>query len=167
MRWKLPEHLGKTIKQYRMVLLVLVCGICLMAMPASGSSESREISSHTLPQEELFDLEEFEQRVADILSEIEGAGRVQVAFTLKSGSRRVLAQDVHQDGQEMITTTVLVGRLSSAQESVIVQTLGPVFQGAVVVCTGGEDPNIRLALSQAVSVLTGLGSDRISVCKGT
>jgi len=60
-----------------------------------------------------------------------------------------------------------VGKLSSQQESVVVQTIGPIFQGALLVCPGGDDPGVRLALIQAVSALTGLGSDRISICKGT
>ena len=39
-------------------------------------------------------------------------------------------------------------------------------QGAVVVCTGGDDPAVRLRVTDAVSVYTGLGSDRIRVIAG-
>ena len=37
--------------------------------------------------------------------------------------------------------------------------------GAVVVCDGGDDAAVRLAVTQAVSAYTGLGSDRITVMK--
>ena len=36
----------------------------------------------------------------------------------------------------------------------------------VVVCPGGEAPQIRLQIIQAVSALTGLGSDCIAVSRG-
>ena len=45
-------------------------------------------------------------------------------------------------------------------------TLTPQFQGALVVCPGGGDPAVQLRLLEAVSALTGLGSDRISICEG-
>ena len=59
-----------------------------------------------------------------------------------------------------------VGRGSGSQEVVPLQTLAPEFRGALVVCPGGGDPRVRLTLTQAVSALTGLGTDRISVCEG-
>ena len=37
---------------------------------------------------------------------------------------------------------------------------------ALVVCPGGGDPAVQLRLLEAVSALTGLGSDRISICEG-
>ena len=41
----------------------------------------------------------------------------------------------------------------------------PQFQGAVVVCQGADRPSVRLDIINAVSALTGLGSDRITVVK--
>ena len=37
--------------------------------------------------------------------------------------------------------------------------------GAVIVCEGAEDPQVRLALLQAVRSYTGLASDRITILK--
>ena len=39
-------------------------------------------------------------------------------------------------------------------------------QGALVVAQGSDDPRVKLALSEGVSALTGLGADQISICKG-
>lgn len=39
------------------------------------------------------------------------------------------------------------------------------YMGAVVVCTGGNDPGVRLRITQAVQAFTALGSDRIIVQK--
>ena len=40
------------------------------------------------------------------------------------------------------------------------------WAGAVVVCEGGGSAAVRLQLTQAVSALTGLPSDRITIVKG-
>ena len=39
------------------------------------------------------------------------------------------------------------------------------FAGAVVVCSGAEDPDIRLRIVETVSAFTGLGSNKIAVEK--
>lgn len=40
------------------------------------------------------------------------------------------------------------------------------WAGAVVVCEGGGSASVRLELTRAVSALTGLSSDKITVVKG-
>lgn len=39
------------------------------------------------------------------------------------------------------------------------------FSGAVIICSGAEDPGVRLRIVEAVSAFTGLGSNRIVVEK--
>ena len=41
------------------------------------------------------------------------------------------------------------------------------YAGAVVICSGGSDPAVRLRITQAVQAFTSLGSDRIIVQKMT
>ena len=72
-----------------------------------------------------------------------------------------------QDGEESTqeqTTVVYSG--ADGEEVVLLTQYYPSFRGALVVCAGGDDPQVRLAVTQAVSALTGLGSDRITVCAG-
>ncbi len=158
-RWK------ELLSRYRAILLVLAAGLLLMLMP-TGEGEEQPSQTQT-EAEERFVLEEFEKKLADTLSQIQGAGKSRVMLTLKGGSRQILAQDAQRDGNRLHTSAVILGKGSSTQTVVPLQTLGPEFQGAVVVCQGGDDPAVRLRLSAAVSALTGLGSDRILICKGT
>ena len=43
---------------------------------------------------------------------------------------------------------------------------GKRWAGAVVVCEGADSAAVRLELTRAVSALTGLGTDRITIVKG-
>lgn len=150
----------KKLGQYKYVLLVALVGALLLIWPTPDKGEAAPASSD--PADSLFDSRTMEARLERALSRIEGAGEVSVILTLESGPRRVLARD--GNAQESQTVTVSAG--AGSQEPVEVQSLGPTYRGALVVAQGGDDPQIRLELSTAVSALTGLGSDRITVCKG-
>ena len=56
---------------------------------------------------------------------------------------------------------------SSGEQGVVpLQTVAPQFRGALVVCPGGGEAKVKLELIRAVSALTGLGADSITVCRG-
>ena len=106
----------------------------------------------------------------DVLAQIDGVGEVRVVLTLQSGPRRILAQDsqstVDEGRTEAEVTNVVISAGSGVEGTVTLQQLSPQFQGALVVCSGGGEPTVQLRLVEAVSALTGLGADKISVCKG-
>lgn len=139
-------------------------------LPLPGGGGAEELPGETAAAGAEFDLDALERRMEAALSRIEGAGEVSVVLTLRSGTRQVLAQDVSsarsQEDQEEDRTTVVVSAGSGREEAVALQQIYPQFQGALVVCAGGDDPAVQLKLVEAVSALTGLGSDKISICKG-
>jgi stage III sporulation protein AG len=51
------------------------------------------------------------------------------------------------------------------QAPLVTKVSAPEYLGALIVCSGGEDPAVRLQLVKAVCSLTGLGSDRVTVLK--
>lgn len=165
--WLKPAKWWKgALKQYQYALLIVAVGAALMLLPTGGGGTGERGETQT-GQEESFDLAAFETRLAQTLSQITGAGPTRVVLTVDSGSRRVLAQDREQDRDGASSlSTVTLGRGSGTQEVVPLQVLAPSFRGALVVCPGGGDPQVRLKLAEAVSALTGLGTDRISICEG-
>ena len=54
---------------------------------------------------------------------------------------------------------------STQKTPVVTKTKKASYAGAVVVCDGADSAVVRLRIVQAVSALTGLGSDKISVIK--
>ena len=166
---RLREKLGG-LKQYRYALLVAAVGVVLLLLPTGGEKKSQTASAvQEESWEETFSAEEMEQRLEATLSQVEGAGKVTVMLTVSAGSQRLLARDTtlrqdEDDREEERTTLVLSD--DSGERTVTVQSVAPTFQGAVVVCPGGGDPAVCLTLTRAVSAVTGLGSDKITVCKG-
>ena len=157
-RWREP------LERYKYVLLVVAAGMLLMLLP---SGEKETARSEVADAENSFDVESFEERLEEVLSRIEGAGEAKVILSLRNGSRQVLAQDEEWEGDGSLSaSTVTVGEGAGVERVVPLQTVAPEFRGALVVCPGGGDARVRLELTRAVSALTGLGSDKISICAG-
>lgn len=153
------------LEKYRLVLLVLLAGLLLLTLPLGERKEEPEAAAGETAAG--FDLTAMETRLAEALSRIDGAGEVTVVLTVQNGPRQVLAQDVdRRTGEGENTETVVLSRGGSAQATVTVQELYPSYQGALLICEGGDDPNVRLKLTEATSALTGLGADKISISKG-
>lgn len=156
------------LQKYRFVALVVLVGVLLMLLPTGSRTASDDDSGDS--REAAFSLEDMEKRMAEVLSAIDGVGRVRIMLTLRSGATLRLAEDSSVSdgtgGQMKQEKQVLtVNRGSGRQEVVVTQQLYPTYQGAVVVCEGAASSSVRLAVVNAVSVLTGLSSDRISVVK--
>ena len=169
MKWKWPEAAQRwkgALRRYQYVLLVIAVGAVLLLLP-TGGRDSPQPEEPAREEGASFDLEAFEKKLAQTLSQIEGAGETRVVLTLDGGSRQVLARNQDREGDGGSSNTVVtVGKGSGQQDVVPLQTVAPQFRGALVVCPGGGSAQVRLKLIEAVSALTGLGSDRISVCQG-
>lgn len=163
--WK---KLGGSLVKYKYLLIIAAVGIALLLMPPfGGQSEQKQSPAST---ELSFDLTALETKLAAAISEMDGAGRSTVALTVKAGARQVLAQDVTKSqkdgGSDESRSTVVVASGTGLQTAVALQQICPQFQGALVVCQGADQPVLQLQIAQAVSALTGLGADKISICKG-
>ena len=157
---RLAAPIRTSLETHRMVWLGILAGLVLLLLPGGESPQIEEPQS----AQTQFDLRAMEDRLSEALSKIDGAGEVTVVLTVRDGPRQVLAQDSRVEQGE--TETVVISRGSSTQETVTVQELYPSYQGALLVCPGGDDPTVCLKLTEATSALTGLGADKISISKG-
>ena len=159
---KLQRVLGK----YKFVALILCLGVVLMLLPTGSGGQKGQTAVQTQTEErgQSFDLEDLERRMESALSEINGVGEVTVVLTLRSSGEEVLAQDT-SEGNSSDRETVIVSTGSGTEEPVSVKTIYPEFQGALVVCQGADNASVKLEVLKAVSAITGLSSDQISICQ--
>ena len=157
------------IRRYQYVWVVLLVGVLLLAAgggardaPAVGAQADRIAAAGS------FDLDAFEARLQDSLTRIQGAGAVELILSLEESGETVYASNVRHsqsDGAsgsyESSLSTVSDG--SYGEQPIQIQQHCPTFRGAVVLCQGAGSDQVRLAVTQAVSAVCGLGADRISV----
>ncbi|MDO4811609.1 MAG: stage III sporulation protein AG [Eubacteriales bacterium] len=154
-------------KKYKFVVFIILAGVLLMMLPSGKKTQTTK--KETTGTEETFSLKEMEEKMTDVLSHIQGVGKIRVMLTLKSGSQLHLAEDISRSDKENDTKydseTVTVNRGSGSQEVVVTNQIYPTYQGAVIVCQGAGQSSVRLAVTEAVAALTGLSADKISVVK--
>ncbi len=158
-RNELKQRAVSVLRKYRYALLVVLLGIGLMLIPGrQEQTQTASQSQQTQPQADI------EQRLADILSQIKGAGRVRVMVTVAQGESILYQQDenVGADGSGKWDTVIITDE-NRAQQGLVSQILPPKYQGVIVVCQGAERASVRLSIIEAVARVTGLRTDRISV----
>lgn len=149
-------------KKYRLMVLVVAVGVALMLLPTHKKSQTVQTDAATRG---TYSLEETEKRMETLLSRIDGVGRLSLMLTVQSGSELELAEDTDTDEGSRRSETVTLGRGSGTQDVIVKRERYPSYQGAVVVCEGAGSSAVRLALTEAVSALTGLPADKISIVK--
>ena len=162
---KLTGNFSEVLKKYRYAILVLLIGILLMNIP-SGKTEKKQEKQAVVNVQPSVDME---KRLVEVLGQIEGVGRVEVMLTQACGEENVyqsnedLSTDEsgHSQRKEIVTMTD-----SDRNETALIQKINaPKYLGAIIVCEGAESSAVRLSLVDAVSKITGLKSDAISVLK--
>lgn len=166
------EGARKIWDRYKYAALVALIGAGLLLWPGFGefSSAGRE-SGKTQETRVNWDTQAVQREMEEILGAMSGVGQVKVMLTVDSDGERQLAQDTQlsysgntaaPEDYSRRSETVLV---DSRDEPVVVRTMYPTYRGALVVCQGGGSAEVRLAVTEAVSALTGLPSARVTVAK--
>ena len=152
------------IKSYKYVAIIVIAGILMMLIPSMENKTAITETVNNLSQQDTF-----EDRLCKILSSVSGAGKVEVMLSLKEGEEIIYQTDENvSTGGSTETNNKKVVTVTDAQRNqngLIKQRNPESYQGVIIVCQGAENPAVRLDLINAVSKLTGLGSDRISVLK--
>ena len=159
------------IGSYKYVLIVVAAGILCLAWPSRSPTEPEQEAAGA----SSMDLEAIQTEMEESLGAIQGVGELRLMLTVDTGTQRELAGDTSlsysgettaPEDYSRTTETVVVSGGSGEDQVVVTRETYPQFRGALVVCQGADDPQVKLSVIEAVSALTGLGSDKISVIRG-
>ena len=170
MEWKNKKGvLSELWNKYKGVILILLAGLLLLTWPAKEQTV-QAVDTASVPAD-WETLAETERRMEYVLKQIKDVGRLSLMLTLESGVRQEVASDTElsyrgnvsapEEYSRRLETVIL--STDAGEAPVVAHSVGPVYRGAVVVCEGAENAGVRLAVTQAVAALTGLGTDRIMV----
>lgn len=164
---KIKERVGNFVKKNSFIVLILVIGLAFMLIP--GQSISRKSSTNTNVPNTTQESVSLEEQLEKILSNIQGVGNAKVLLTLEAGEETIYQTNrdisTNNDGTKNRIDTVILSTADRAEHGMVCQIIPATYRGAVVICDGASSASIRLAVIEAVSKVTGLGADRISVLK--
>ena len=192
---KLNNELKKIVNNktfFNALAVLLVIAFLWLAYTAFFTGSSNEKSSLTPKgaqevtveeaeiSKEILDYEaEQKQELQDILSKMEGVGKVDVKMHFESGEVKVPAynsttqtaetrEEDSQGGtrstiQETGGDTVVMYSDGSTNEPFIVQTYKPKITGIIIVAEGASNSKLRYDIQIAVSTLYNLSLDQVNV----
>ena len=161
----IQEKLRDVIGKNKYLILILCVGLIIILLsPSKETVAEKQVISES--QDNILTVEE---QLSKILSSVKGAGKVQVMLSVVSGEETLYqTNEDHTSGTDRTSVnkdTVTVTDASRNQSGLVRQINPPVYSGAVVVCQGADNPTVKLSIVAAVSKITGLGTDKISVLK--
>ena len=160
------ERIIQLFSKYKYVGIVLLVGIVMLIIPTKSSEE---LENHSQDQEIRSEELSIQNQLESILSDMDGAGQVRVLLSIAQGERTIYQTDStyaqSDHSTDTRTETVLISDSQRNETGLIHQKSPPVYQGAIIITEGADIPIVKLAIVDAVSNITGLGTDRISVLK--
>ena len=179
---KLAEH-----ENWRKIIvgagLLGIALIFLSGYLTSGSTSSQQTAVSSQPQPTAQNYEKsLETELQDLVTGIQGVGKARVYVTLEQTAQTVYATEEKTSGQTTQdksdgTTTrnetdnnnetsyILVKNSDGSEKALPVTEIQPVVKGVVVVCDGGDSPQVQQNIIDAVTTALHITSVRVCVIK--
>ncbi len=151
---------AKGIKNFEIILALVIIAVAVIIysiVSAAGDAETTEETG-------------LEERLAEILSEIDGAGEVNVMITYAGTANKITATetDTHStttnvSGTETTTVTTTTEPVMQGSEALILGEKMPEVVGVLVVAEGAKDVKVQLRLRDAVATVLGINPNSIQI----
>lgn len=151
-------------------------GTALEGVNEENTQSSAEAYESTEPEY----VRNLENELSSILGKIQGAGRVSVMITLKSGKEIIPAKD--ESVSDKITNekdtsggtrtidekttddqVVFTSGQGGNSKPLVIKELNPEVKGVIVVAEGAKDSKVKLMISQAVQTVLDIPAYRVTV----
>ncbi len=162
------------IKHIEIILALFVAAVILVIYLAVSAGSAKTTDENPTAATGGSLIAETENRLKNILGEIEGAGSVSVLITYESTSETVYAMTTNTSenssssnggGSNMstVTQTPVVVTNNGKSELIVVKELMPKILGVVVVAEGASNIKTRLALLSATATALNVDADLIEI----
>lgn len=187
--WKEWVEKGKKIGVIRLGVLIVAGLVLLIASFDGKENHKTETQIKTQKEEKQSEeqqlntyIENMETRLTNVLSQVDGIGKVQVMITAKATQEKVVLKDVPykkttvkeedntgatRESKETTSEegTILEKQQDGSESPYITKELQPEIEGVVVIAEGAEQKQIEAEINEAVVALFSVPSHKIKVMK--
>lgn len=162
--------------RYLVVVVVVCLGLLTIMWPQSTSSPPATSVSPTVPSEGVAQAKtNLTMELENILSQVEGAGKVQVSITLSSDGLKSYARNTKDDVKETQESVSSSGTRTIKEENqtsdiavsggaaLLVEDNAPEVVGVLVVAEGAQDSKIKEQLTDAATTLLNIPPYQVRV----
>lgn len=160
------KRISELVKKYKYVAIMIAVGLFFMLLPVHKNTDTDKQISIT---SDSVQTESLEDKLIQTLSQIKGVGKVKVLLSIAKGEQIMYQTNeslgIDSDSEKEDIDTVIITDSERNQNGLIHQINPPSYMGAIIVCQGADDPAVKLSITEAVSKITGLKTNRISVLR--
>lgn len=184
---KLKKHLEsmnnnkKFISNLFIILIILIIFLIVANYFLKSKNESPSLESEFKSQATYEDETDYsaylEKKLANILSKLEGVGKVNVMVTLENSVEKVTATNTTKSTENIIENdseggtrqvqredlTMQVVTRGSDGSLLVVKEIKPKVLGVIVIAEGADDPEVKERLYEAVKTVLGVKGNQVQV----
>ncbi len=172
---------GKEKERKNALLIVFLVGLLLITFTPK-LTQKNDTSTILAPQQEQLTSQgsyeqTLEQRLETILSNVQGAGEVDVMVSIKKSSEKVVSENIEQSSNvvneadnssgtrttEQSTLKKSAMLLNQNETPLVLTEIMPEISGVIIVTTGAKDVYVKDALIRSVSTLLEIPSYKVEV----
>ena len=149
----IKELFGKIKPEYLMIAAAMIIVLILFCSSFVKTKTEKE-----------YDVNDYvtmlETKLSDRLSELDGAGKVKVIISVRSGMRSEIATEkqVNGIGERTTETPVII-----SGKPLVLGEVYPEICGVIIMAKGAENIKVRLSLTTAAQTFLDVSSDKIQV----
>lgn len=170
-------------KRVKLILIIGLAAILLIlasdfSKSCDDKNDESQIKNTTASGYDEY-AQMLENRLIDIVTSINGAGRARVMVTLQNGVEYVYASEdkishntsesaagsggESRESREDSESSYIIIDTENGQEALICTQLMPSVQGVVIVCEGANDPIVVEQITNAVTTALGISPKRVFI----
>lgn len=179
----IKDLLDKLKKEKRLLLIsaVGILIILLILVSEFPEAETEKTDARQIAEsKEVFDYaQDIEKRLTQMISSIDGAGKVKVMVTLESSEENIYAADRQVDSEDSSSdgesdsssqrkdSYIVIKTDSGDETGLILKIIQPRIRGVAVVCEGAGSAQVRKNITDAVTAVLDIQLKNVSVTKGS
>ena len=149
------------------ILVILLISINYIFKTDESSKNSTSIDSNIINKEEINDKKVgLEERLANILSQINGISEVSVLLTYSSEEKQNVVYNMKEekvDGKTVEEKSVAYNEEVSKKTAIVESVEMPKVEGAIIVARGANNVDIKSKLASTISNVTGIPVYKVQV----
>lgn len=179
---KIEVWLSSKSNKAKLITILGIIGICLIALSSLFPSQKKPKNKDEKIKTSSTNLEDYvmnlENKIDNIVRQIEGVGNSKVLITMEKGIENVYANSEKKlsNSNENLSGTpsqrndiqrdVVIIDGDNGKQALIVTQKEPTVKGVVVVCEGAGNFKVNKYVTEAVSKSLNIKFNRIAVIKG-
>ena len=168
------DRILRIFKSDKKTIVVAIVGVVLILIimlseliPVSDNKD--EVKNKN---EEIDYYTTLENKVEEIISLIDGAGRTKVMITLSETTEYIYAKNEsnqNKSSENSLNTDTendyVIIEQNNEDSGLLVKTIEPKIRGVAIVCEGGDNPTVQQNIYSTVSAVLNVSTARISISK--